>query len=581
MKVLLIQPPIEDFYTTRIRTQPIGLCYIASVLQQEGIDVEILDCITDKKKEIPYPSQFLYLKEFYSTGDTSPFKLFSKYYRFGMKNSEILDRIGSSHADLIGISANFTAYFSVTAELAQLIKRVFPEKPVIMGGSHISVAPFHLFENISADYFIRGEGEYIFRDLVRVLSSDDTNLLKKIKGLIFKDNGSLCVNEKADCILELNQIPFPARNLINFDQYRINGRRSTMLITSRGCPYRCAFCNVNSVFGRKFRIRTAENVIDEIKSCYENYGIDHFDIEDDCFLKDRKRARKILEGIIENFGKRQLRFSAMNGIVWGHLDDELMKLLYDAGFSGLNLSLVSTKRETRRKLHRPSEPKRFTTIIKDAKKEGLPVIAYIILGLPGTQLIDILNDIIFLMRFTVLIGPSVFYPVISAEQKMYFDTAQMSEEDFIYYRSSGFSVIPRGIKRKELITAFMLCRIINFVKEFIDLDSYKEISLKKILASEFDKIKKRINIVPFQYGYDIHIKKNKTFLSRIEIGIVLLQKILSDKKIYGIKKIKNSDEARNYKIYPLKYDPETVVQFLTLVKDKKVHGYRTDNKAIW
>jgi hypothetical protein len=122
MKVLLIQPPVLDFYQTSIRTQPIGLAYLAASLQAHGHEVEILDCQAEKKKSIPIPSGLSYLRDFYPFGDRSPFKLYTGYYHFGMgwgeirKNGEVL-------------------------KVARIIKKWNEKNIVVMGGSHVSCGP--------------------------------------------------------------------------------------------------------------------------------------------------------------------------------------------------------------------------------------------------------------------------------------------------------------------------------------------------------------------------------------------------------------------------------------------------------
>src|SRR4030042_4972561 len=122
MKILLIQPPIQDFYQTSIRTQPIGLAYLAASLQTQGHEVEILDCQTGKKKPIPVPAELSYLKEFYPFNDRSPFKLYSGYYHFGMDWEEIRQRIEDSKAEIFGISSSFTPYHEEALKIGRFIK---------------------------------------------------------------------------------------------------------------------------------------------------------------------------------------------------------------------------------------------------------------------------------------------------------------------------------------------------------------------------------------------------------------------------------------------------------------------------
>ena len=111
MKILLIQPPIQDFYQTTIRTQPIRLAYLAASLKKHGHEVEILDCQTEKKRSIPIPPELSYLKDFYPFNDRSPFKLYTGYYHFGMGWDEIKRKIEDSKPDVFGISSSFTPYY--------------------------------------------------------------------------------------------------------------------------------------------------------------------------------------------------------------------------------------------------------------------------------------------------------------------------------------------------------------------------------------------------------------------------------------------------------------------------------------
>jgi hypothetical protein len=121
MKVLLIQPPIRDFYRTLIRTQPIGLTYLATSLRERGHEVEILDGQIEKRRSLPIPSELSYLKEFYPSYDRSPFKLYSGYYHFGMGWNDIRRRIEESEPMCLGFFL-FTPYHPEALEIARIIK---------------------------------------------------------------------------------------------------------------------------------------------------------------------------------------------------------------------------------------------------------------------------------------------------------------------------------------------------------------------------------------------------------------------------------------------------------------------------
>ena len=123
MKILLIQPPIQDFYQTSIRTQPIGLAYLAAALRSQGHEVEILDCQTGKGRSIPVPDELSYLMTFYPFTDRSPFKLYGGYYHFGMGWDEIRQRIDASKAEVFGISSSFTPYHQEALEISKIVKQ--------------------------------------------------------------------------------------------------------------------------------------------------------------------------------------------------------------------------------------------------------------------------------------------------------------------------------------------------------------------------------------------------------------------------------------------------------------------------
>ena len=116
-RILLINPPIEDFYQTEIRQEPLGLEYIAALLKKNGFIVYILNALAKKStKNIPLPKQLFYLKIFYPSDDLSPFKLFTQYQHFGMSLEEIRAELKFINPDFIGISVNFTPYFSMPKE---------------------------------------------------------------------------------------------------------------------------------------------------------------------------------------------------------------------------------------------------------------------------------------------------------------------------------------------------------------------------------------------------------------------------------------------------------------------------------
>ncbi|HUL20796.1 MAG TPA: radical SAM protein [Thermodesulfobacteriota bacterium] len=468
MKILLVQPPVRDFYQTSIRTQPIGLAYLAASLKENSHDVEILDCQTETKTSIPIPAELSYLKDFYPSNDLSPFKLYSGYYHFGMDWAEIRKKIEDSRADVFGISASFTPYHGEALEIARIIKQGDRKKIVVMGGAHVSCDPEGVLQSPSVDYVILGEGEVRFPLLLEQIGEGKARNIQGIDGVGYRDNGEIRINPLRNFIQDLDSLPQPARDLLDLDRYRLRKKRSTMMITSRGCPHGCAYCSAHFVMGASFRTRTPNAIFKEMIDCQKQYGIENFDIEDDNFTFDQERAKQFMNLIIETFGERKIELSAMNGISFASLDGELLRLMKRAGFHAINLSYVSTDPATKERMRRPKPTTEFERILKQAEQIGLHVIAYAILGMPGQTIEEMVDTLIYLMGEKVLIGPSIYYPTPGTPLFERCKKEDILPPHPVQWRSSAFPIETKEFDRVDLLTLFRLARIMNFIKGKID-----------------------------------------------------------------------------------------------------------------
>jgi len=464
MKVLLVQPPVRDFYQTRIRTQPIGLAYLAASLRLEGFEVEILDCQTGRQQPISLPRPFSYLREVYPLDDVGPFRLYSGFYHFGMGWKEIRQAIDAIQPDVVGISSLFTPYHGEALEVARIAKSGDHGRIVIMGGAHVSGDPEMVLRTGPADCVVMGEGEARLPRLLKAIR--DKGLIKNVDGVGYWERNRLRINPVEGFIDPVDDIPQPARDLLEPDRYRIGNRRSTMLVTSRGCPHHCAYCSAHLVMGHRFRARSPEAVTAEISECLRRYDITSFDIEDDNFTLDLGRAKRLMELIVERFGERTLHLSAMNGISFASLDAVLLEWMKRAGFDAVNLSFVSTEDLTRKTMNRPgaAEPVRFDEMVEAVCRLGLSAVAYAIFGLPGQSLSEMVDTLIHLMSRRVLIGPSIYYPSPGTPLMARCRQEGLLPPDASMWRSSGFPVQTKDFDRLDLVTLFRLTRWINFFK---------------------------------------------------------------------------------------------------------------------
>jgi len=474
MKILLIQPPIQDFYQTSIRTQPIGLAYLAASLKNHGHDVEILDCQTEKKKSIPIPAELSYLKNFYPFDDRSPFKLYTGYYHFGMSWDDIRKRVEGSKADVLGISSSFTPYHGEALEIARIIKQWDRRKIVVMGGAHVSCDPEGVLRSPFVDYVVLGEGEVRFPLLLEQIRKGKVKNNVDIDGIGYQKDGEIQINPLQNFIRDLDSLPHPARELLDLDRYSMRKKRSTMMISSRGCPHGCAYCSAHLVMGTSFRTRIPETILKEMVECQKQYGIRIFDIEDDNFTFDQERAKRLISLIIENLGEEKIELSAMNGVSLASLDGELLKLMRKAGFHTINLSYVSTDPSTKERMRRPKTETEFDKIVEDAEQAGLDVIAYAILGMPGQTIKEMVDTLIYLTGRKVLIGPSIYYPTRGTPL-----FERCKQDDILplhqcQWRSSAFPIETKEFNRLDLLTLFRLARVINFIKGKMDEKELEE-----------------------------------------------------------------------------------------------------------
>ena len=492
MKILLIQPPIRDFYRTSIRTQPIGLAYLAAALKLHSHDVEILDCQTESKRSIAVPSELSYLRDFYPFNDRSPFKLYTGYYHFGMEWDEIRKRIENSKVDIFGISSSFTPYHGEALEIARIIKEWDPQKIVAMGGAHVSCDPENVLSSLHVDYAVLGEGEIRFPLLLEEIEKGGKGRAEEVDGVGYRRNGEIRINPLRTFIRDLDGLQHPARDLLDPDRYRIKRRRSTMILTSRGCPHGCAYCSAHRVMGTEFRVRSPEAVVEEMLECRNHFGIDIFDFEDDNLTFDRLRAKNLLNLIIGTFGEKNIELSAMNGISFASLDGELLELMKKAGFLTINLSFVSTDLSTKERMGRPRETSGFDTILEGAERAHLSVIAYAILGMPGQSIGEMVDTLTYLMERRVLIGPSIYYPTSGT---LLFERCKrdgLLPPGPSQWRSSAFPIQTKDFNRLDLVTLFRLARAINFVKGKMDEGELEEGITWRELGQFVGKVKVEI-----------------------------------------------------------------------------------------
>jgi radical SAM superfamily enzyme YgiQ (UPF0313 family) len=460
MEILLIQPPIRDFYFTKKRSIPYGLLTIATALKKESFEISLLDCLATKKsKNIPWPSSIDYLKEFYGRSDFSSFSLFHHFIHFGYSFQHISAVIKRSNAKIFGISSLFTAYSNEAITIAKMIKDIDINHVTIVGGHHPTNLPESVLNESSVDFIIRGEGEKPFTQLAKALR--DKEDYSNIKGIGFKKNGK----NKSNGVYEIKDpknILKPDLTLLNHKFYSRFKSGSSVVVSSRGCPMKCKYCCVTSAQS-SYRIRPVESVIEEIKSSVIDYGTRFVDFEDENLSLNKKWFINLLEQLRENFSEFSMEYRAMNGLFPPSLSPSIIKEMKLTGFKTLNLSLGTISEDGLNIFGRPDLSDSLISVIKEANKNSLDTVTYIITGAPGQKPLDSVKDLIFLSYLETVLGVSVYYPAPGSAMYNDLNDTDRLPKTFDLYRSS-FIPISDTFDRVETVTILRLGRIINHLK---------------------------------------------------------------------------------------------------------------------
>ena len=299
---MLVVPPTGFMMTETARKHglfapPLGLAYLASVLEKNDIPVEILDAYTE-----------------------------------GYSWKDLKNKFLSSKPDVIGITFATETRFEGFKTI-RIAKTVLPNSITVAGGPHASLTPYDTLYHIAElDFIVRGEGEYILFNLVKTL--EDEGDLRSVLGLSYRDNGKIIHNPDRPFIEDLDMIPFPARHLLPMDKYNfklnIPGRGkipAANVATSRGCSFKCCFCAASKMSGRRWRARSPQNVLDEVEHIIKVYNKKAMWFFDDTFTMSKKRTEQICDQIIQ----RGLDISWFCDIRVDTVDKPLLKKMKDAG----------------------------------------------------------------------------------------------------------------------------------------------------------------------------------------------------------------------------------------------------------
>lgn len=361
--ILLISPWIHDFAAYDFWAKPMGLMILAGILENHGFRVSYADCLDRFHPNLPESDPHLrqgrgpYLK----TPLPKPRGLAHiprNYSRYGILPEWLrADLFTLAPVDLILVTSLMTYWYPGVQETIRLAREIFPETPVILGGIYASLCREHALDHCGADLVISGPGETGILDLVSQMTG-------------FGVTPRFDVNDP-------DAGPYPAWHLMRRLAY-------VPLLTSRGCPFRCAYC-ASSFLEPRRRVRDPKAVVEEMRHWQKSRGVSDFAFYDDALLIDAPRhAIPLLEGIID--AGLDLRLHTPNALHIREISDLTARLLFRAGFKTLRLGLETAAFDHRNHLDSKVSEQEFFAAVGHLKNAGFKkeqVGAYLLAGLPG------------------------------------------------------------------------------------------------------------------------------------------------------------------------------------------------------
>ena len=294
MRVLLTLPPeihkLEIYKTAGIKAPPLGLAWIAAVLEKRGHKVKIVDSPT---------------------------------LELGWE--EWLREVKSWHPDVVGFSI-LTPTAPKGYRAAKMLKEELGDDfPILAGGVHVTPMYEEALNN-HIDVVVLGEGEITTAELIDVIEKHglDKERLRVVKGLAFKDGSRTIVTGIRPFIKDLDSLPWPARHLLPMDKYTLLGKpiKVAHVMASRGCPYGCIYCMTSYFWGRRIRFRSAKSVADEIEYLVDKYKVRHIVFSDD----DLTANKGFVYGFIEELKERGIDISFSCGSRVDHVDKKILEI---------------------------------------------------------------------------------------------------------------------------------------------------------------------------------------------------------------------------------------------------------------
>jgi len=420
MRVFLVEAPYQYGAVKSLAGKhfPLGLGYLASYLRERGVEVRMA---------------------------------------LGPGRERLMAELADFQPDLVGVSC-VTPTFAGALAICHTVKE-YGDIPTILGGPHVTGVKEQIFKTCpEVDFLVYGEGEETLWELCRAVEGG-VNGFSGIDGLIYRQpGGEVKVNPPRRHIKEVDTIPFPARDLLDLTglgahRYVDTGRASGTMISSRGCPFNCAFCASHLTMGRRYRYRSAANVIQEIDELVLRFGVNHISFEDDTFTLWPERVEEICEALIAR--RYDLTWFCMSRV--DTINEPLARLMRRSGCRLVSFGIESGDEAILKRLRKKISLPQAQAAIDACYRAGLKTQATFIVGLPY----DTRQTLRETLRFAQRISPTIAiffslvpYPGTEMFQYLPEEYRSMRPEDWgnfsNMFTDQGYLSVMPGVSGREL-----------------------------------------------------------------------------------------------------------------------------------
>ncbi|KAF0135261.1 MAG: radical SAM domain-containing protein [Candidatus Saganbacteria bacterium] len=448
-KILLINPHNPDFIFSEERHIPLGILYLSSSLKKNGHEVLFIDVSNDQITAVSEKTKFN----------------FEEYYKSKMQKI-----ISDFKPDLIGISIHCSVRFSPAIAIGKSIKVDYPLIPIVFGGIHPTIFSRQILaEYDCVDFILQGESESSLIELVNAIENK-INGFNRIDGLAYRINGEVSVNKKEKYIEDIDGIPFPDYSLVNIKDYYFNTSKwinprklpinlSLYVLSSRSCPRQCTYCSMFLAHGRKHRMRSASNVVDELEYLYFHLNHHYFSFMDDNLTLNKNRTIEMCNLIISK--GLNIQFDTPNGLDLNTIDEEVIEALINAGLVRTCLAVESGSPEIRMSINKRLTQENIIAAFNNIKK--YPKLAYnvfFIVGFPNEthetlqetyELIKQLELKRAVISFATPFPGTKLYDECVANNLLIIDQANLHNTGSFYYANDTPFIKPYKLEKQDII----------------------------------------------------------------------------------------------------------------------------------